>query len=109
MAGHAVPSAFCTPVLRVVGVDADRLAASMNQHPGPVLTGAQLGLVATLRTDVRRALPTAPTPQLRRELDHYLFELDGTLTNLTVSDAFSRFDAEASTQLRACGVRPAGD
>ncbi len=102
------PGAFCVPVVKVVGVDANAIVISFSRHPSPVLTAAQIDLVATLRADVRRAAINAPTSQLRTELIRYLSELNGKLTNLTVSDAYSRFDEGARTQLRACGLRPAG-
>lgn len=102
------PSAFCVPVVKVAGADADAIANSFTHHPSPALTTTQLEMVATLRADVRRAEVNAPTSQLRTELNRYLTELNGKLTNLTVSDALSRFDEGARTQLRACGLRPAG-
>ena len=89
--------------------NANSIAISFShQHSSPVLTAAQLALVATLRADVRRAAVAAPTSQLRNELNRYHSELDGKLTNLTVTNAVSQFDEGARTQLRACGLRPAG-
>jgi len=101
------PSAFCIPVVRVVGVDADTIAKSFS-HPSASLTAKQVDQVATLLHDVQLAEANAPTAQLRSELNRYIAELSGKLTNLTVSDAFSRFDEGARTQLRACGLQPAG-
>jgi hypothetical protein len=101
------PRVFCAPVVRVVRDDADPLAISLS-HPGTVLTATQRQMVATLRRDVRLAEATAPTSQLRAELNFYLLELSNNPTPDSVSNAFSLFDQKARTQLRACGVTPTG-
>ena len=101
------PKAFCVPVVRVVGTDVDRIATSFS-HFEPVLTATQRQMVATLRKDVRLAAANAPTPELRAELNLYTSALSGDPSTLTVTYAISRFDEQARTLLRACGLRPAG-
>ena len=101
------PQAFCAPVVRVVGADADPIAISLN-YPKPVLTAAQQQMVDKLRRDVRLAAAKAPTLQLRAELFHYLSQLPNNPSTNVVTDAMSHFDQQARTQLRACGVTPTG-
>lgn len=101
------PGAFCAPVVRVVSVDVNPLAISLAQ-PTRLPSANEIRMVARLRTDVRRALAAAPTSLLQRELSHYLFLLRSSRTSAGVSYAFSQFDQEARTQLRACGVTPSG-
>ena len=101
------PRAFCTPVARVIGVDADAIAKSFS-HPEPMLTTAQEDQVAKLMYDVTLAAGAAPTAQLRAELNRYLAELGVVLSANIVTDAMSNFDLRARTQLRACGITPGG-
>ena len=101
------PKAFCAPVERVVGADADAIARSFS-HSELTLTVAQEDQVDKLMYDVTLALGTVPTAQLRAELDRYLTELGVVLSTLTVTDAMSQFDQHARTQLRACGLTPIG-
>lgn len=101
------PRAFCAPVVRVVGADVNPIAISFS-NPRLPLTAAERQMVVRLRSDVQRAAAAAPTSQLHAELDRYLSALRGNPSKLSVSTAFSRFDQEARTQLRACGVTPAG-
>lgn len=98
---------FCAPVVRVVGADAVAIAKSFS-HPAPTLAAPQVDQVATLAHDVQLAEATAPTAQLRAELNRYLAELGAVLSTDTVSNAISQFDQQARTQLRACGVTPTG-
>jgi hypothetical protein len=95
------------PVVRVVGVDADAIAKSFS-HPELTLTVAQEDQVDKLVYDVTLAVGTVPTAELRGELNRYLAELDVVLSTNTVTDAMSKFDEQARTQLRACGVTPIG-
>ncbi|MBW4079307.1 MAG: hypothetical protein HIU84_12525 [Acidobacteria bacterium] len=99
------PHAFCTPVVRVVGVDADAIARSFS-HPEPTLTVAQEDQVNKLMYDVTLAEGAAPTAQLRAELNRYLAELGVVLSTNIVTDSMSQFDQQARSQLRACGVTP---
>lgn len=101
------PSAFCVPVVRVVGADADPIAKSFS-HPSPTLTAKQMDQVATLMHDVQLAEANAPTAQLRAELHRYLAELGGVLSTNIVTYSMSQFDSESVTQLRACGITPTG-
>jgi len=103
--GTKWPQSFCGPVVRVVGADADAIAKSFG-HPEPTLTSTQEDQVATLAHDVQLAEAAAPTAQLRAELNLYLSQLGGTLSTLTVSNAYSQFDQHSRTQLRACGITP---
>jgi hypothetical protein len=105
--GTTWPQSFCVPVVRVVGVDADAIAKSLS-HPELTLTVAQEDQVDKLVYDVTLAVGTVPTAELRGELNRYLAELDVVLSTNTVTDAMSKFDEQARTQLRACGVTPIG-
>ena len=101
------PRAFCAPVVRVVGADADAIAKSFS-HPESTLTVAQEDEVDTLLYDVTLAVGAAPTAQLRAELNRYRAELGVVLSTNIVTNAMSQFDQQARTQLRACGVTPLG-
>ena len=101
------PQAFCTPIERVVGADADAIARSFS-HPEPTLTVAQEDQVNKLMYDVTLAVSAVPTAQLRAELNRYLAKLGVVLSTNIVTDAMSHFDQQARTQLRACGVTPIG-
>jgi hypothetical protein len=101
------PRAFCAPVVRVIGTDANPISTGFS-HYEPTLSTTQEGQVNKLMYDITLARGNAPTAQLRNELDHYLAGLGGVLTTNTVTDAMSRFDVRARTQLRACGVTPVG-
>jgi hypothetical protein len=101
------PRAFCAPVERVVGADADAIAKSFS-HPEPTLTVTQEDQVNKLMYDLTLAVGAAPTAQLRAELNRYLAELGVVLSTNIVTDAMSHFDQQARTQLRACGVTPLG-
>ncbi|HQU25448.1 MAG TPA: hypothetical protein PLS29_00305 [Acidimicrobiales bacterium] len=90
-----------------MGADAGRISDSVS-HFKPVLTAAQRSMVATLRKDVRLAAANAPTSRLRAELNLYTSALSGDPSTLTVTNAFSRFDEQARTELRDCGITPAG-
>ena len=99
------PQAFCAPVTRMMGTDADAVAKSFS-HRSSTLTVTQVDRVATLFHDAQLAEANAPTAQLRAELNRYLVELGVVLSTNIVTDAMIRFDQKASTQLRACGVIP---
>jgi hypothetical protein len=101
------PQAFCAPVERVVGPDADAIARSFS-HPEPTLTMAQEDQVNKLMYDVTLAVGAVPNAQLRTELNGYLAELGVVLSTNIVTNAMSHFDEQARTQLRACGVTPIG-
>lgn len=101
------PQAFCAPVERVIGADADPIARSFS-HSEPTLTVAQEDRVNTLMYDITLALGAAPTAQLRTELQRYLAELGVVLSTNIVTDAMSNFDLHARNQLGACGVTPIG-
>lgn len=102
------PRAFCAPVVRVIGADADAIAIYMSHNEPVAITPAEHKMVATLRTDIGLAEATAPTSQLRTELNAYLSRLGNNPSMLTVADAMSQFDQQARMQLRACGVTPTG-
>ena len=101
------PRSFCAPVVRAVSADADAISISLS-HPAPTLTITQQNQVATLLHDVRLADVNAPTAQLQLELNRYLAQLGVTFSTQSVTDAMSRFDQQARTQLRDCGVNPIG-
>jgi hypothetical protein len=100
-------NAFCAPVERVVGPDANAIARSFS-HPAPTLTVAQADRVNKLMYDITLAVGSVPTAQLRTELNSYRTQLGVVLSTNIVTDAMSRFDQQARTQLRACGVTPIG-
>jgi|GEM_PF-3353972 len=101
------PRAFCAPVERVVGADADAIAKSFS-HPEPTFSVAQDHQLNKLMYDLTLAVGAAPTVQLRTELNDYLAELGVVLSTNIVTDAMSQFDQQARTELRACGVAPIG-
>ncbi|HEY5092098.1 MAG TPA: hypothetical protein VII60_02450 [Acidimicrobiales bacterium] len=101
------PHAFCAPIVRVVGTDADAIARSFS-HPEPTLTVAQEDQVNKLMYDATLAQGAVPTAQLRAELNRYFVELGGVLSTNSVTNAMSQFDQQARTQLRACGITPIG-
>jgi hypothetical protein len=103
----AWPRAFCAPVVRVVGADANAIAVNFS-HPMNRLTAAQEVQVNKLMYDINLAVGSAPTVQLRSELNRYLAELGVVLSTNIVTDAVSQFDEQARTQLKACGVTPVG-
>ena len=101
------PRAFCAPVERVVGADTVAISKSFS-HPEPTLTKAQEDQVTRLMYDLTLAVGSAPTAQLRAELNRYIVELGVVLSTNIVTDAMSNFDQHARTQLRACGITPLG-
>jgi hypothetical protein len=107
------PSAFCKPVVRVVGKDAVNIVNYVTRQdlasyhdlastPTPTL------MRVALMNDVLLAQHHAPTAQLREELSSYAYELRLSPSLLQTTDAYGRFDALGRTQLRACGVNPIG-
>jgi hypothetical protein len=101
------PEAFCTPIQKVVGPDADAIAVNFG-HPEPSLTAAQEDQVNKLLYNITQAVGAAPNDQLRVELNAYRAKLGVVLSTNIVTDAMSNFDQRARTQLRACGVTPVG-
>ena len=106
------PRAFCQPINRVVGKDADAIVIYVAQHNlnyhDLVSTATPASMQDALVKDVVLALHHAPTAELRQELSHYAYELDESPTLLQTTDALGRFDGLGRTQLRACGITPVG-
>ncbi len=102
------PRAFCAPVVRVVGADADAIAIYMSHNEPVAITPAEHKMVATLRADIVLAEAAAPTSQLRTELSLYHSRLSNNPSMNAVMDALGRFDHQARTPLRACGIKPIG-
>lgn len=103
------PRAFCAPVVRVVGTDARAIVTYKATNENLPITPAEQKMVAALRADIDLAEAAAPTEQLRLELLNYVEQLHGIYASMNVvTDAMSNFDQLARTQLRACGVTPAG-
>lgn len=99
------PSAFCQPVVRVVGTDAVTI---VKLRPS---TSSEVGVLAEfmrLQRDVEASLAHAPTPQLHSELTSCDRSIRNAKTAEQFSHALSRFDILARTQLERCGVRPIG-
>jgi hypothetical protein len=130
------PAAFCRPVLRVSGVDADAFvklpystptatdcvnvttATGTRQRchavPAPPLTGPTITSpvastdLAQLHRDALLALRQAPTTQWRNELSYYVARTVGNPKTFMRGGALNDFDVFASTHLGACGVHPLG-
>lgn len=105
------PASFCRPVVRVVGSDADAIAAvvhgqSLSANESAPVTSADRALAALLARDISLADAHAPTAQLRNELTHYGRRLANVRTTGELTSAISHFDEEAATQLSSCGVTP---
>lgn len=110
----AWPAAFCLPISRVVGHDADALVQSpfdvpLAQTPARPVTSHERHLVTHLVHDARSADHTAPTSRLRGELDHYVLRLSGVTTSNQVEAAMGHFGAVVHDQLRRCDIYASGD
>jgi hypothetical protein len=105
------PLAFCHPVIRVVGTDAAAVLAIETHsewHRSVASTPGASTVVDKMRSDIGDAIMTAPTSQLRLELNSYLIHASNFDSMLTVDSALNLFDHEARTQLEDCGVSPIG-
>jgi hypothetical protein len=105
--------AFCGPVTRVVGPDVRAILSyisehNLNSYKSLSSTPTPGELQDRLVNDVGIAKFAAPTAQLRRELSSYERALGRAATLLETTAAFGKFDGEANTQLRACGITPIG-
>ncbi len=104
----AWPSAFCQPISRVVGEDANAALAfgrlSLKSTPGV----ATVAIDQSLHDDVGEALDHAPTEQLRGELVTYQRATKAKVPLLELTTAVSDFDSRARTQLGRCGIVPIG-
>ncbi len=103
----AWPSAFCQPVSRIVGVDATMTMQKIPSLGQNSASGTEDVDYVTLHHDIGEALAYAPTRQLRDELAAYQ-RASGTVTYLELTNALSRFDSQARTQLQRCGIHPIG-
>ena len=129
-------TAFCRPILRVVGADAvaliklpDAPPTSINcvnitsttgsrqrcqTQPSPTPTGPTLASpvastdLARLHHDTSLALTHAPTGQWRAELTRYAARTVGSPRAFLRGSAMNNFDEFARTTLGACGVHPIG-
>ncbi|MGH8989263.1 MAG: hypothetical protein ACRDXC_11855 [Acidimicrobiales bacterium] len=100
------PAAFCKPVIRVVGRDADAVAHyQMGQPTGGAVTPTERALFKPLIDDARLAESHAPTPQLERELRRYATMLTAARTPHEVGVAIRYFYTTALPHLSGCGVK----
>ncbi len=128
------PTAFCHPILRVVGGDAVALiklpystptttncvnvttssGTRQRCHTVPSPTGPTISSpvastdLARLHEDTLRALAYAPTNPWHSELTLYAIGTTGSPKAFIRSSAMNIFDEFARTNLGACGMHPLG-
>jgi hypothetical protein len=99
------PAAFCAPVSRLVGADAE---ATLAIPYTDALTGPTRATVNRLVADAALSARRPPTSELGRRLREYATDLRRDATLLAVTDTVSAFDGWAAHHLAGCGIRPIG-